>query len=59
MTGSLKDQTRARRRAGSGLARAIILAARDEGAQVIAAGRHQERPGTLRKAQNAQKGRAK
>jgi len=42
MTGSLKDQTVLVIGRGSGLARAIVLAARDEGAQVIAAGRNQE-----------------
>ena len=42
MTGSLKDQSVLVVGRGSGLARAIVLAARDEGAQVIAAGRHQE-----------------
>jgi NAD(P)-dependent dehydrogenase (short-subunit alcohol dehydrogenase family) len=42
MTGSLKDQTVLVIGRGSGLARAIVLAARDEGAQVIAAGRDQE-----------------
>ena len=44
MTGSLKDQTVLVIGRGSGLARAIVLAARDEGAQVIAAGRD---PGAL------------
>ncbi|HEY1670659.1 MAG TPA: hypothetical protein VGG54_33590 [Trebonia sp.] len=42
MTGSLKAQTVLVIGRGSGLARAIVLAARDEGAQVIAAGRDQE-----------------
>jgi len=42
MTGSLKDQSVLVIGRGSGLARAIVLAARDEGAQVIAAGRNQE-----------------
>jgi len=42
MTGSLKDQTVLVIGRGSGLARAIVLVARDEGAQVIAAGRNQE-----------------
>ncbi len=42
MTGSLKDQTVLVIGRGGGLARAIVLAARDEGAQVIAAGRSQE-----------------
>ena len=42
MTGSLKDQTVLVIGRGSGLARAIVLAARDEGAQVVAAGRDQE-----------------
>jgi NAD(P)-dependent dehydrogenase (short-subunit alcohol dehydrogenase family) len=42
MTGSLKDKTVLVIGRGSGLARAIVLAARDEGAQVIAAGRGQE-----------------
>jgi NAD(P)-dependent dehydrogenase (short-subunit alcohol dehydrogenase family) len=42
MTGTLKDQTVLVIGRGSGLARAIVLAARDEGAQVIAAGRDQE-----------------
>jgi NAD(P)-dependent dehydrogenase (short-subunit alcohol dehydrogenase family) len=42
MTGSLKDQTVLVIGRGSGLAHAIVLAARDEGAQVIAAGRNQE-----------------
>jgi NAD(P)-dependent dehydrogenase (short-subunit alcohol dehydrogenase family) len=46
MTGSLKDQTVLVIGRGSGLARAIVLAARDEGAQVIAAGRDQEALGT-------------
>jgi NAD(P)-dependent dehydrogenase (short-subunit alcohol dehydrogenase family) len=46
MTGSLKDQTVLVIGRGSGLARAIVLAARDEGAQVIAAGRNQEALGT-------------
>ena len=39
MTGSLKDQTVLVIGRGSGLARAIALAAQDAGAQVIAAGR--------------------
>jgi NAD(P)-dependent dehydrogenase (short-subunit alcohol dehydrogenase family) len=43
MTGSLKDQTVLVIGRGGGIARAICLAARDEGAQVIAAGRGQER----------------
>ena len=38
MTGSLKDQTVLVIGRGGGLARAIVLAARDEGAQAIAAG---------------------
>jgi NAD(P)-dependent dehydrogenase (short-subunit alcohol dehydrogenase family) len=42
MTGSLKDQTVLVIGRGSGLARAIVLAARDEGAQLIVAGRRQE-----------------
>jgi NAD(P)-dependent dehydrogenase (short-subunit alcohol dehydrogenase family) len=42
MTGSLKAQTVLVIGRGSGLARAIVLAARDEGARVIAAGRDQE-----------------
>ena len=42
MTGSLKDQTVLVIGRGSGLARAIVLAAQDAGAQVIAAGRGQE-----------------
>jgi NAD(P)-dependent dehydrogenase (short-subunit alcohol dehydrogenase family) len=42
MTGSLKDQTVLVIGRGSGLARAIVLAARDEGAEVVAAGRDQE-----------------
>jgi NAD(P)-dependent dehydrogenase (short-subunit alcohol dehydrogenase family) len=42
MTGSLKDQTVLIIGRGSGLARAIALAARDEGAHVVAAGRSQE-----------------
>ena len=42
MTGSLKDQTVLVIGRGSGLARAIALAARDAGAQVVAAGRDQE-----------------
>jgi NAD(P)-dependent dehydrogenase (short-subunit alcohol dehydrogenase family) len=42
MTGSLKDQTVLVVGRGSGLARAVVFAARDEGAQVIAAGRDQE-----------------
>ena len=44
MTGSLKDQTVLVIGRGSGLARAIVLAAQDAGAQVIAAGRD---PGAL------------
>ncbi len=44
MTGNLKDQTVLVVGRGSGLARAVVLAARDAGAQVIAAGRNQ---GTL------------
>ncbi len=44
MTGSLKDQTVLVIGRGSGLARAIALAAQDAGAQVIAAGRD---PGAL------------
>ena len=39
MTGSLKDQTVLVIGRGSGLARAIALAAQDAGSQVIAAGR--------------------
>jgi NAD(P)-dependent dehydrogenase (short-subunit alcohol dehydrogenase family) len=42
MTGSLKDQTVLVIGRGSGLVRAIALAAQDAGAQVIAAGRSQE-----------------
>jgi NAD(P)-dependent dehydrogenase (short-subunit alcohol dehydrogenase family) len=42
VTGSLKDQTVLVIGRGSGLARAIVLAAQDAGAQVIAAGRGQE-----------------
>ena len=42
MTGSLKDQTVLVIGRGGGLARAIVLAARDAGARVIAAGRDQE-----------------
>ena len=42
MTGSLKDQTVLAIGRGSGLARAIALAAQDAGAQVIAAGRDHE-----------------
>ncbi|HTU73799.1 MAG TPA: SDR family oxidoreductase [Trebonia sp.] len=42
MTGSLKDQTVLIIGRGSGLARAVALAAREEGALVIAAGRNQE-----------------
>jgi NAD(P)-dependent dehydrogenase (short-subunit alcohol dehydrogenase family) len=42
MTGSLKDQAVLVIGRGSGLARAIALAALDAGARVIAAGRHQE-----------------
>jgi NAD(P)-dependent dehydrogenase (short-subunit alcohol dehydrogenase family) len=39
MTGSLKDQTVLVIGRGSGLARAVVLAAQDEGARVVAAGR--------------------
>ncbi|HEY6790869.1 MAG TPA: SDR family oxidoreductase [Trebonia sp.] len=42
MTASLKDQSVLIIGRGSGLARAIALAARDEGAHVVAAGRNQE-----------------
>jgi NAD(P)-dependent dehydrogenase (short-subunit alcohol dehydrogenase family) len=42
MTGSLKDQSVLVVGRGSGLARAVCLAARDEGARVIAAGRNRE-----------------
>jgi NAD(P)-dependent dehydrogenase (short-subunit alcohol dehydrogenase family) len=42
MTGLLKDRTVLVVGRGSGLARAVVLAARDEGAQVIAAGRDRE-----------------
>jgi NAD(P)-dependent dehydrogenase (short-subunit alcohol dehydrogenase family) len=42
MTGSLKDQAVLVIGRGSGLARAVVLAARDEGAQLIVAGRQQE-----------------
>ena len=42
MTGSLKDQTVLVIGRGSGLARAVALAAQDAGAQVIAAGRSRE-----------------
>jgi NAD(P)-dependent dehydrogenase (short-subunit alcohol dehydrogenase family) len=42
MNGSLKDQTVLVIGRGSGLARAIVLAAQDAGAQVVAAGRDQE-----------------
>ncbi|MGH3170437.1 MAG: SDR family oxidoreductase [Trebonia sp.] len=42
MTGSLKDQSVLVVGRGSGIARAVCLAARDEGAQVIAAGRDQD-----------------
>ena len=42
MTGSLKDQTVLVVGRGSGLARAVALAAQDAGAQVIAAGRSRE-----------------
>ena len=45
MTGSLKDQTVLVIGRGSGLARAIALAAQDAGAQVIAAGREPGSPG--------------
>jgi NAD(P)-dependent dehydrogenase (short-subunit alcohol dehydrogenase family) len=43
MTGSLKDQTVLIIGRGSGLARAIVLAALDAGAQVVAAGRDEEK----------------
>jgi len=39
MTGLLKDKTVLVVGRGGGLARAVVLAARDEGAQVVAAGR--------------------
>jgi NAD(P)-dependent dehydrogenase (short-subunit alcohol dehydrogenase family) len=42
MTGLLKDRTVLVVGRGSGLARAAVLAARDEGAQVVAAGRDRE-----------------
>jgi NAD(P)-dependent dehydrogenase (short-subunit alcohol dehydrogenase family) len=42
MTGSLRDQTVVVIGRGSGLARAVALAARDAGARVVAAGRDQE-----------------
>jgi NAD(P)-dependent dehydrogenase (short-subunit alcohol dehydrogenase family) len=42
MTGLLKDRTVLVAGRGSGLARAVVLAARDEGAQVVAAGRDRE-----------------
>ena len=42
MTGSLKDQAVLVIGRGSGLARAVVLAARDEGAQLIVAGRQRE-----------------
>jgi NAD(P)-dependent dehydrogenase (short-subunit alcohol dehydrogenase family) len=42
MAGSLQDQTVLVVGRGSGLARAICLAVRDEGGRVIAAGRNQE-----------------
>ena len=42
MTGSLKDQTVLVIGRGSGLARAVVLAAIDAGARVVAAGRDQE-----------------
>lgn len=42
MTGSLKDQTVLVIGRGSGIARAITLAAQDAGARVVAAGRNQE-----------------
>jgi len=42
MTGSLKDQTVLVIGRGSGLARAVVLAAVDAGARVVAAGRDQE-----------------
>jgi len=42
MTGNLKDQTVLVVGRGSGIARAVTLAARDAGASVIAAGRNQE-----------------
>jgi NAD(P)-dependent dehydrogenase (short-subunit alcohol dehydrogenase family) len=41
MTGALQDQTVLVVGRGGGLAQAITLAARDAGAQVVAAGRHQ------------------
>jgi NAD(P)-dependent dehydrogenase (short-subunit alcohol dehydrogenase family) len=43
MTGALKDQTVLVVGRGSGLARAVVLAALDAGARVVAAGRDQER----------------
>ena len=45
MTGALKDQTVLVVGRGGGLARAVVLAALDAGAQVVAAGRDQERLG--------------
>lgn len=48
MTGSLQDQTVVVIGRGSGLARAVALAARDAGAQVIAAGRDQRTRSTPR-----------
>jgi NAD(P)-dependent dehydrogenase (short-subunit alcohol dehydrogenase family) len=42
VTGSLKDQTVLVIGRGSGLARAIVLAAQDAGAQVVAAGRDRD-----------------
>ena len=42
MTGSLKDQTVLVIGRGSGLARAVALAAQDAGAQVVVAGRDRE-----------------
>ena len=46
MTGSLKDQTVLVIGRGGGLARAIALAAQDAGAQVVVAGRDQEKLST-------------
>jgi NAD(P)-dependent dehydrogenase (short-subunit alcohol dehydrogenase family) len=46
MTGLLKDRTVLVVGRGSGLARAVVLAARDEGAQVIAAWRRCPPPTT-------------